>query len=615
MPLIPQVGRRSAKVRIVFALLYLALTAGAVTTVYPFLIMLGSSVTSDYDQNRYDIVPAYLREPTALFAKYAEDKYGGDPAAISAAYGKTFATLQDVQRPPAIDRGKADDWDAFFAALPSSYKQAGFMGKGTAYTPSRILNRYQDFLRSRFHGDLGALDRAYTEEDTTFLSVFPPFEQPAKHTWLPDRSRKTQDWRAFEATLSPDWFRPVLADPIYDSWLKEEPYNGRIADLNAAWGTHYAAFADIPLSASPTGNAAQRKDWETFVRTKLPLPFVAVAADAAPSYRAFLQGRYHGDIDAYDKAYGATATSFDAVTLPRIETLPPAGPPLLDWLDYLKSAAPLQALSADTVETRYRVWAAPRYGLDAVAASAIRPPVWQSDTLYASAHVDILRRDYVTRNYKLVLDYLVLHGRSLWTTVIYCTLAVLTALIVNPLCAYALSRFRLPYGTSVLLFLLATMAFPVEVSTIPNFLLLKQLNLLNTFWALLLPGAANGFWIFLLKGFFDSLPKDLYEAGVIDGASEMRMFWSITLPLSGPIFAVIALNAFTAAFSNFLFALIICQDPRMWTLMVWVYELQASGAPDYVMLAALTLVSVPTLLVFILAQRVIMRGIIVPTEK
>ena len=75
------------------------------------------------------------------------------------------------------------------------------------------------------------------------------------------------------------------------------------------------------------------------------------------------------------------------------------------------------------------------------------------------AHPWELRRSYLTRNYSLVLQYMLLHGRAVWNTVLYCSLAVLIALIVNPLCAYALSRYNLPYGSSVLLFLLATMAF------------------------------------------------------------------------------------------------------------------------------------------------------------
>jgi ABC-type glycerol-3-phosphate transport system permease component len=158
------------------------------------------------------------------------------------------------------------------------------------------------------------------------------------------------------------------------------------------------------------------------------------------------------------------------------------------------------------------------------------------------------------------------------------------------------------------------MAFPAEVSAIPNFLLLKQLHLLNTYWALILPAMANGYSIFLLKGFFDSLPKELYEAGTIDGASEPMMFRLITLPMSTPVLAVIALGTFTTAYGSFLWAFLVCQDPERWTLMVWLSQMQA-WAPMQVVFAALVLAAIPTLLVFIFCQNIIMRGIIVPTEK
>lgn len=242
-------------------------------------------------------------------------------------------------------------------------------------------------------------------------------------------------------------------------------------------------------------------------------------------------------------------------------------------------------------------------------------PLAQDDWAYVQAHQRALRRDFVTRNYAFALDYLLLHGRGIINTVLFCAGAVLSALIVNPLCAYALSRFRLPYASSVLLFLLATMAFPAEVALIPNFLLLKQLGLLNTFWALILPGAASGFSIFLLKGFFDSLPKELYEAGMIDGASELTLFRRVTLPLSKPIFAVIALGAFGSAYGAFLFAMIVCQAQSHWTLMVWIYEFQALNAPPYVVMAALVIAALPTLIVFMFTQRIIMRGIILPSFK
>jgi multiple sugar transport system permease protein len=191
---------------------------------------------------------------------------------------------------------------------------------------------------------------------------------------------------------------------------------------------------------------------------------------------------------------------------------------------------------------------------------------------------------------------------------------VISALIVNPLAAYALSRYRPRNSYNMLLFLMLTMAFPSMVTQIPVFLMLKNLGLLNTFWALILPGMANGYSIFLLKGFFDSLPLELYDSASLDGAGELRIFWQITMSLSRPILAVIALNAFTLAYSNFMFAVLVCQDQKMWTLMVWLYQLQSRSGPA-IMYASLLLAAIPTFLVFAFCQNVIMRGIVVPVEK
>jgi multiple sugar transport system permease protein len=226
----------------------------------------------------------------------------------------------------------------------------------------------------------------------------------------------------------------------------------------------------------------------------------------------------------------------------------------------------------------------------------------------------ILRQEFIKRNYVHVLDYIVLHGRAVTNTVVYCVLAILAALTVNPLAAYALSRYKPPSAYKVLLFLMLTMAFPPMVTQIPNFLMLRELGLLNTFAALILPGMANGYSIFLLKGFFDSLPQELYESAELDGAGEFRIFWQITMSLSKPILAVVALQSFTIAYSNFMMALLICQDEKMWTLMPWLYKLQQSSGQG-VIFASLIISALPTFVVFVLCQNVIMRGIVVPVEK
>ena len=606
MALIPAVGRKTPKMRVLVGALYLILTLGAVAMVYPFLVMLGASTESQYEKSSPEIVPRYVYSNTALFGKYAEDKYRGDIDAINAAYGTNYAALQDVKPPAQSNPNTVRDLGCSFAAsLPAQYKSAGFGGAAAAYSPSPLLDKYHAFLRTRFHGSIRALDLAYSQEDEDFLTVFPPFEQPAAHTWTARSDAKSADWKGFEAALPVNYFVVVGADPLYQRWLHEEA-EPDLTTLNTAWGTHFSSYSDIRLAAFPAGNTKQRGDWETFVRTQLPFRDIRITPSALPAYQAFLAGQYHNSTADYNKSYGTHLASLRSVTLPDPETLPFDGPPLIDWIAFLR-VAPLPALTADTPETRWRASSPSR-------ATAMLP-VAASDWAFVQAHTGDLRRDYLTRNYRLVLQFVFLHGSAVSVTFIYCFLAILTTLVVNPLCAYALSRYNLSYGNAVLLFLLATMSFPGEISLIQNFLLLKQFGLLNTYAALILPGAASGYSIFLLKGFFDSLPRELYEAGTLDGAGELRMFWTITLPLSRPIFAVIGLGAFSAAYGGFLYAMTICQDHRMWTLMVWIYELQSSGAPMYVMMAALTLAALPTLLVFVLTQNVIMKGIILPSFK
>jgi len=160
------------------------------------------------------------------------------------------------------------------------------------------------------------------------------------------------------------------------------------------------------------------------------------------------------------------------------------------------------------------------------------------------------------------------------------------------------------------------MAFPASVAAVPGFLLLRDLGLLNTFAALVLPGAANGMSIFLLKGFFDSLPQELYEAAAIDGAPEWQVFWRISLPLVKPILAVNMLNTFILTYNGWQWAIIVCQDKRMWTVSVWTYQFyQTLTSQPYIVMAAFIMSSVPVLVVFLFCQKIILRGIILPSLK
>lgn len=229
------------------------------------------------------------------------------------------------------------------------------------------------------------------------------------------------------------------------------------------------------------------------------------------------------------------------------------------------------------------------------------------------------RRDFLRSclaNYRLVGQYLFQRGRAFSNTVLLVLLSVVAHLTVNPLAAYALSRFRMRGTEKILLFLLATMAFPAAVTAIPGFLLVRDLGLLNTLAALVLPTVASGMGIFILKGFFDALPRELYEAAAIDGASEWTVFRKITLPMTTPILAVNALNSFVAAYNSWEWAFLVCQEESNWTLAVWMYQMsQQMGSQPWCVMAGFVLVSIPTALVFLVCQKVILRGIVLPSMK
>jgi multiple sugar transport system permease protein len=601
---IARIGRGSWRVRAGIALLYLVLSAGAVTTLYPFLLMVSTGAKSQTDYADYSpggLIPRYLHDERLLYQKYLEDRYANNLDDLTAAHGADYPRLIDATPQPvsAAQQALVDDWNALVRSLPPLVKTAAFGPHENA--PSPLLLRFRAWLRPRFGDDIARLNTAWTEENVRFDAVTPPFERVAARAWSPDLSLpKVRDWMAFKATLPDHFLSVTTADPLYQRFLKEDVYEDDLKRLNGVWGTAYRAWNEITLPRTAPKDASVR-DWERFVRTHYPLRLLAV--DPGP-------------------ANAAWKTRFPGTPLP--VTLPASGAALTRFMDFIARDCPLSALHADSPENLWRAHLAQRFGTVDTANTAFgtswrtlsdaHAPQALADAAYVHTHATTLRVDFATRNFRSVAEYILLHGRAVGNTVLFCALAILGALIVNPLCAYALSRYPLPYAYKVLVFLLATMAFPAEVAMIPNFLLLKQLGMLNTFWALILPGLASGYSIFLLKGFFDSLPRELYEAGILDGATELTMFRRITLPLSLPIFSVIALNAFTASYGAFLFALVVCQDQRMWTLMVWLYNLQAD-APQYVIMAALSLAALPTLVVFLFAQRVILRGIVLPSFK
>lgn len=532
--------------------------------------------------------------------------------------------------------------------------------------------------RGKFNNDIAEARRQLNLNLGSFRYLQPPWEKLDDRRYSQPTGLYGRLWDDFRKSRPIEDFFFCDLDGFFRERVLIPKYGRDIADYNRAHGANYASYRDIFLSQRAPPGGAAREDWIAYVRQTLNGHFIRLDAVAADDYRAFLRQQHQGEIQRLNQQYGSAFAGFDMIPIASEMPRGPEGM-IIDWQNFIRQRANPEHIYIVGPRQAWEAFLARRTNVSPESIAPVPLPTEMMDYVDMQNHAGSLRWEFLTRHYRYVLTYVMFNGRGIYNTVVYCALLIGAQLLFNPLAAYALSRFKLPSTYTILLVCLMTMAFPPEVTMIPVFLLLRSfplwpmvgaalasmgmilatawilrrwrpradrekraaaalligvfggiagwvwlwrffgvaqsdISLLNSFSALILPELANGFSIFLLKGFFDSLPRELYEAADIDGAGEWTKFWTITMNLSKPILAVLALGAFTSAYSNFMFALILIPDPKMWTLMVWLYELQRYSHPS-VVFASLVLAAVPTFLVFVLCQNVIMRGIVVPVEK
>ena len=211
-------------------------------------------------------------------------------------------------------------------------------------------------------------------------------------------------------------------------------------------------------------------------------------------------------------------------------------------------------------------------------------------------------------------------GRFIFNTAYYALGALALQLIFDVAAAYALSKLRPVMGNAVLFLMLATLMIPATVLVIPNYLTAISLpflhvSLINTPWAIWLPSVANGFNIFLLKRFFDSIPEELMAAAAIDGAGPIRVLWSIVLPMSRPILGVVSIFSTVAVWKDVLWPLLVLTDTSKSTVNTGLLNLTGDGIPENLLMAALLVASIPTIAFFLILQRNIMAGLTAGSVK
>lgn len=183
-------------------------------------------------------------------------------------------------------------------------------------------------------------------------------------------------------------------------------------------------------------------------------------------------------------------------------------------------------------------------------------------------------------------------------------------IITSAIAGYALARLTFPGRQAVLLIVLATLVIPFQLLVIPIFLVLTWGHLLNTYWALILPTAANGFGIFLLRQFFLTIPVELEEAAAIDGANRLQILWRVMLPLSRPALVTLFLFTFIAEWNDLFKPLVFTTRPELRTVQLALAEFQEQFTNNWpLLMAAVVIATLPVVLLFLLGQRQFIRGI------
>ncbi|MEV5006923.1 carbohydrate ABC transporter permease [Streptomyces sp. NPDC001312] len=209
--------------------------------------------------------------------------------------------------------------------------------------------------------------------------------------------------------------------------------------------------------------------------------------------------------------------------------------------------------------------------------------------------------------------------QHLWNTVVQAAGAWAFQLVFCTAAAYALSKLRPAFGNVVLGGILATLMVPAQALVVPKYLTVADLplihtSLLNAPLAIWLPAVANAFNLYLLKRFFDQLPRDVLEAAEIDGAGRLRILWSVVLPMSRPVLGVVSIFALVAVWQDFLWPLMVFSDTDKQPISVALVQL-SQNIQLTVLVAAMVIASIPMVALFLVFQRHIIAGISAGSTK
>jgi multiple sugar transport system permease protein len=207
-------------------------------------------------------------------------------------------------------------------------------------------------------------------------------------------------------------------------------------------------------------------------------------------------------------------------------------------------------------------------------------------------------------------------GRYLLNSAFVSLVVTFASLAVNSMAGYAFAKLRFRGRDRLFRVLSTGLVLPVQVAMLPLFLLMKNLGLINTYWGVIIPGMASIFGIFLVRQYALAIPDEMLDAARVDGASELRIFWSIVVPGIVPILATLSIWTFLATWNDFMWPLIVLSDESHYTLPVALANLAGEHVQDTeLMMAGSVLTVIPVMLVFLFLQRYYIQGVMAGSVK
>ncbi|WP_439876642.1 carbohydrate ABC transporter permease (plasmid) [Bacillus mycoides] len=233
-----------------------------------------------------------------------------------------------------------------------------------------------------------------------------------------------------------------------------------------------------------------------------------------------------------------------------------------------------------------------------------------------SGGLSLLPQEPTLDNFKYIFTRDPLFTKWIINSFIIATLGTIVNVILNTMSGYALARLRFPGRNYVFLLILTVMMVPGQILLIPNYLIMRSLGFLDTYAALILPGAINFAYIFMMRQFFVNFPKEIEEAAQVEGLSRFKTFWKVVFPMARASVATQAVFVFLAFWNEFLKPLLYITSPEKYTLTLGLQSFQSQNATQWNYIMAASVISIiPIIIIYIVLNRYFMQGFRIGGDK